>query len=324
MAVYTPFHLVLPSEEFKAIQYYLHTNLSHTKTIVMKNQKNIIGAICLMACFILISPSMAQTTDSTQTSTNSTDKESWESWEKNMENWAEEMEKAAEEWESEFEAEFDGDCDSNSKCCKGDLHTPEGLKLGVDMGIAGLQYASPWSTEFTRNNDLRNIDIGRSRSFSINAFMNFKCTNWLYVVTGAQIRWNRYAFSNNVNLMQNGSFTTDTVVDYQKYVLKTTYVQVPVLLKLSSKNNKWAFAVGPYGGIRIGSKVKSKHTYEGKQQKNKVRDDFNLTGITYGLQSRITYNHIGVFAQVGMNEFMNNNNTSNMYPYTVGITIGGL
>lgn len=206
------------------------------------------------------------------------------------------------------------------------------FKLAFDIGVASYRFSNAparytLAGKFaTKQNDNRSLDLGRSRSISLSGLTNFTFTNNIGSAIGFSFTWNNYAFTNNVTIQKDGSFSAEDSIQFTKFRLKTTYLKVPLYLTCFSKNRDWEFGIGPYAGVRIGSRLVAKYSLTGKENKTVTKDDFNLRPFTYGLSMRLTYKNIGLFAEASAEPLFigNPGNNGSLYPISFGIAIGGI
>ena len=114
---------------------------------------------------------------------------------------------------------------------------------------------------------------------------------------GLSFAFINYKFANDFRIIpdQLTFQVEDDGTMYDKNKLKTTFLEVPVLLTLTPGRKKGVYLSGGfYGGVLIGSKQKLK-TESG--DKTRVRDDFNLNKFRYGLTGRIGVGPIAFYAQ---------------------------
>ncbi|MFT6359539.1 MAG: hypothetical protein ACJAYJ_003771 [Saprospiraceae bacterium] len=148
---------------------------------------------------------------------------------------------------------------------------------------------------------------------------------------GLTLAWNSYKFDNDFEILENTE-TFQTVPldkDVKKNKLKTTFLQVPVMLTwVPGKRESYFVSAGVYGGLMIGSKQKIK-LENGDKIKN--RDDFNLNKVRYGLEARVGLGPIAFYAQYSLQDLFQDgtgpvsaNGTSlNLTPLNIGITVLG-
>lgn len=178
------------------------------------------------------------------------------------------------------------------------------------------------------------INYSRSRAFSANFMLQgldlFK--KRLYFTPGFGITWNNYHFKNNsVNIgTANDStrFTIDSAIQYNKYKLRTTYIEVPLMIGARIGNvekNHFTIEGGVIGGLNISSIVKEKFEVEGIKNKNKVKDDFNINPFRLDAVVRMRFSdYFGIYGRYSLTTMFETGKTQELYPFTIGFVFGGI
>ncbi len=203
------------------------------------------------------------------------------------------------------------------------------LKSEILIGSAG--YLSS-SNEFSLPIEQKKLALNnmRSNSFSINSMLKgldiFK--KRMYFSPGYGICWNNYFFKNPIQISFSNDttrFEIDTVTDFKKYKLQSTYLQIPIIFGFRIGNlNKKTFGV-QFGGVisyNLRSKIISKY-YENDTYYNiKIIDSFNLNPFKLSVISRLSIGKLGFFANYSFSSLFIKNKTPIVYPYTFGVIIG--
>ncbi len=216
-----------------------------------------------------------------------------------------------------------GKCNSDSK--KG----MDWATVQMDIGMNG--YTTP-DNQLTlpASQALMEIDYGRSRSFGLTVVglrgVNL-IKNRLYLNSGLGIHWNSYSFKNNIRISPSNDstvFSADTILEYSKYKLRATYLEVPLVLgfRIGKLENPIGIQVGVIGGFKLNSLVKQSYTLEGVDYKGKVKDDFNINPFRFDAVARITYGNVGFFARYSITTVFEPNKAPDLYPFSVGISFG--
>lgn len=198
-----------------------------------------------------------------------------------------------------------------------------------DIGMNG--YMAPnQSFNLPTSQNLMEVDYAKSRSFGFTLALDNAdiIKDRLYISPGIGLTWNNYHFKNNVNISTSNDstvFNADTILDYDKFKLRATYLQIPIVVgvRLGNLKNPIGIQAGVVGGLRIGSMVKQKYTFENADYKNKVKDNFNLSPFKVDLIARLTFGDTGIFASYSMTSLFENDKAPELYPFSAGITIGG-
>lgn len=177
------------------------------------------------------------------------------------------------------------------------------------------------------------LDYSRSKSlgfdFMIRGLDLFN--KRVYFSPGIGLDWNKFHFKDKQQKLstQNDTllFVVDSSVTYDKYKLRTTYLQVPVLLgfRLGNLDKKVVnVQVGAIGGYNIGALTKSKYAVDGTKYKDKVRDDYNVNPFKLDAVARISFGDIGLFGRYSFTSLFEESKAPTITPFTVGLTFGSL
>ena len=173
------------------------------------------------------------------------------------------------------------------------------------------------------------LDHARSIGFNFNLvekrFPIFR--EYVGLTTGLGIQWNRFALKNNVDVMVSADSTygvENTTVDYKKNVLRSTYLQIPLLLEITTNkdNDKaWHISAGVVGGIRIGSSLKTKWEYAGKTNKDRVKSNYNLNPFEAHATAIVGYGDISLYVNYGLTQVFEKDKGPNYAPVSAGILV---
>lgn len=75
-----------------------------------------------------------------------------------------------------------------------------------------------------------------------------------------------------------------------KKIKKNTYFRY-------STRNKFKIGVGGYAGFNIGTRQKLKYSIDGEKVKDKIKRDYNTTGLVYGLSGYLAFDDIAVYVK---------------------------
>ncbi len=135
-----------------------------------------------------------------------------------------------------------------------------------------------------------------------------------YILSGLEFGFNNYMFEKNVfveNVDNYTSFTTASDINYEKSKLTHSSVNIPLMpmLQFKRENGKDGFVIGAGGfvGYRLGSHAKLKYSEQGNTQKDKIRDNYNLTDFQYGLEGVVGFSNVKLFAKYNMNDLFKEN-----------------
>ncbi|MEM1122783.1 MAG: outer membrane beta-barrel protein [Bacteroidota bacterium] len=139
---------------------------------------------------------------------------------------------------------------------------------------------------------------------------------------GLSVAWKQYRFSNDFRILEDATtFTTeDDGTTYRKNKLKTTFLEVPLMLTLSPNGRRSNFYLsgGIYGNVLLGAKQKLR---DNNGNTTKIKDDFNLNKFRYGFIGRIGFGPIALYAQLSATELFKTGQGPELYPFNIGISL---
>lgn len=219
--------------------------------------------------------------------------------------------------------------DSSKSCKDKEDDDDDDMGLAIDFGMAGFMTPNN-SLSLPTSQNLMELNSARSNTFGL-TFM-FKeaglIKERLYVRSGLGINWTNYHFKNNINISTSNdstAFTLDTVRSFDKYKLRATYLQVPLLvgMRLGDLDNPFGLQFGVVGSYKIGSAVKQKYFLGETKIKDKIKDDYNLNPFKFEALARVSIDNFGFYAKYSLTELFESGKAPELYPFSVGITIGG-
>ncbi|MGE0090611.1 MAG: outer membrane beta-barrel protein [Bacteroidales bacterium] len=207
----------------------------------------------------------------------------------------------------------------------------QGSWSGFSMGLSNYMNKD---FSLSRNSSDEFMDLNTGKSWNMN--LNFAqysinlINNKFGLVTGLGLEWNYYRFDNNNTIQKdaNGVIITDTTsyasssVDKSK--LSTTYATVPLLLEWHSSSNQdrgVVIAAGVIGGVKLGSNTKIVYKENGDVNKDKKRDDYNLSPFKYGVTARIGVGDWLVYGTYYLTSLFEKDKGPELYPFSVGIAL---
>ena len=172
------------------------------------------------------------------------------------------------------------------------------------------------------------LNTGRSWNFNLN-FLEYGLgfgTDKIGIVTGMGIEWINYTFDAPNSITKNEQ---DVIVELTpqgtgsvvKSRLNMTYLTVPLLLELQIPAGKKRIHLsgGLIGGVKIASNTKVK--YEGPKSKEKVKDDFNLAPLRYGVTVRAGYRALNLYANYYFTSLFSGSGNPDLYPFSIGLAL---
>ena len=149
------------------------------------------------------------------------------------------------------------------------------------------------------------------------------------LVVGLGFEWNQYEFRNKTRLNADSSYTHGVIdstnaFSYTKNRLKTTFVNIPVLLEFNTnKNPKKSFhiAVGVIGGYKLGSRTRQIL----EQNKNDIKlirkDNYNINPFRVNAHASVGYHNVTVFADYALTSLFENGRGPQLNPFTIGVKL---
>lgn len=196
--------------------------------------------------------------------------------------------------------------------------------LLMDIGFAG--FLQNGSFNLTPENEFLDSKSGKSRNINLQLFtqrVRF-ANNHMNFSYGLMFEFNKYRLTNDIKLIPGESPLAweDSDTDYRKNKLKATYLYMPLMIGVESNPDKIArsFRVraGVYGGILVNSKQK----LIGKiTDREKIKDDFNLTKFRYGIRGEIGYGFVNFYVHYGLNGMFKGNQGPDLSPINFGFML---
>ena len=221
----------------------------------------------------------------------------------------------------------DGDYDYDFNECDTIRVKDDYAGISFDIGLNGYM-APDYSLGLPTGQDLLELDYQRSRvfGFTIQSRGLNLIRDRLYLTSGLGVSWNGYFFNNNVSLSTSNdstSFSLDSIT-YNKYKLRVTYLQVPIILGTRIGNIKAPLGVqvGIVGGLKLSSMVKQKYNINESKHKDKIRDNFNINPFKLDAIARISIKNVGLFARYSFTTLFEKDKAPELYPFSVGLTFG--
>lgn len=200
----------------------------------------------------------------------------------------------------------------------------------IDIGANGFLTSSQ-SLSLPPSQNLMELNYSRSREFSMNMMiqgLDFARERF-YFTTGLGLNYAGYHFKDrNINISTSNDTTEfySVLQTYNKYKLRSTYLQVPVMFGVRFGNVKkdYGLQFGVIGGLKMGSIIKEKYVFDGKNIKNKIKDDFNLNPFKATATVRLRFNFFSIYANYALTPLFEKNKAPELYPFSVGLTFGSI
>lgn len=188
-----------------------------------------------------------------------------------------------------------------------------------------------FSMSRTDENRFMDLNTGKSWNYNLNLFeQSFGLySDKIGLVTGLGFSFNNYHFDGN-NSITKDSVENTVSLDYgargihlEKTKLATTYLNLPILLEFQfpgPPKKRLYFSVGIVGGLKVGSHTKVIYKLDGKQ-KDKIRDDFNLSPLRYAYTARVGYRNLQVYGNYYATPLFEKNRGPKLFPIDVGLCL---
>lgn len=205
----------------------------------------------------------------------------------------------------------------------------KGLGIGMNSYVT-----SDYSFSLPANARFMELNTGKSWGVDIN-FLQYDIgigTDKIGLVTGMGFQFNDYRFDGQNSITKDPDtreivsleYDAETIIDKSK--LSTTYLTVPFLLEfqipVSGRKNLF-LSGGVIGGLKIGSHTKVIYKHNGNKQKDKIRNDFNLSPVRYGVTARIGYRALKIFANYNITPLFEKGEGPELYPVSIGLILFG-
>jgi hypothetical protein len=207
----------------------------------------------------------------------------------------------------------------------------QGSWSGFSMGLSNYMNKD-FSLSRNATDEFMDLNTGKSWNMNLN-FAQYSINlinNKFGLVTGLGLEWNYYRFDNNNTIQKdaNGVIITDTTsyagLSVDKSKLSTTYATVPLLLEWHSSSNQdrgIVIAAGVIGGVKLGSNTKIVYKENGDTNKDKKRDDYNLSPFKYGVTARIGVGDWLVYGTYYLTSLFEKDKGPELYPFSIGIAL---
>ncbi len=218
------------------------------------------------------------------------------------------------------------DSDSDIKINQNDdFHHWGGFAMGVNGWLSNGNISLP------KNQNYMDLNYGKSLNFQLNPFEKnihiYK--NYVNLVIGLGFEWNQYEFSNKTKLNADSSYTfgkidsTNTFI-YHKNRLKTTFVNIPLLVEFNTNKNpekSFHVALGVIGGYKLGSRTRQILEKDNVDYKVIRKDGYNINAFRVNAHASVGYKNFTVFADYALTPLFEKSKGPELYPFTVGVKL---
>lgn len=235
-----------------------------------------------------------------------------------------------EDLEEEFLSEFEDGDDRTT------VHSREG-RLFFDGNWAGFELGlnnyvdKDFSFSRTGADEFMDLNTGKSWNVNINV-ADFGLNIYkgrVGILSGIGFEFFDYKFDDNSMTLakENGvvvpDYTTYQDISLMKTKITMSYLTVPLLLEwqIPVGSNDIILNGGVVGGMKLGSHTKVVYKESGNRQKDKVRDDFNLSPFRYGFTARVGYNDWKLYATYYAVPLFEEDKGPELFPVAAGISL---
>ncbi|HKK62856.1 MAG TPA: outer membrane beta-barrel protein, partial [Bacteroidales bacterium] len=149
------------------------------------------------------------------------------------------------------------------------------------------------------------------------------------ILSGIGFEFFDYKFDDNSMTLakENGvvvpDYTTYQDISLMKTKITMSYLTIPLLLEwqIPVGSNDIIINGGVVGGMKLGSHTKVVYKESGNRQKDKVRDDFNLSPFRYGFTARVGYNDWKLYATYYAVPLFEEDKGPELFPVAAGISL---
>jgi len=210
----------------------------------------------------------------------------------------------------------------------------KGSWSGFSMGLSNF-VDKDFSLSRDAGEQFMDLNTGKSWNMNVNFAqysINF-ANNKFGLVTGLGIEWNYYRFDNDNSVQVDPATGQIEEIDLsvtqpnwniEKSKLSTTYATLPLLLEFHSssyQHNGVIFSAGAIGGVKLGSNTKVVYKENGDKNKDKTKDDFNLSPFRYGVHARIGVGDWMIYGTYYFTSLFEKNKGPELYPISVGFAL---
>jgi hypothetical protein len=180
--------------------------------------------------------------------------------------------------------------------------------------------------------DWLSINNGRSLTWRLN-LLEAKARiyhDYIGLYTGFAVSYNSYGLLNNISVDVNDKSETSAlpidpeVRQFYKNKLRTTTLQVPVMLEFNTKKDNrknFHFAIGALGGWVSSVITKQKWETERGKFTERRKDDFKVTPYTLDLAIRFGYRKTALVFTYALTPLFKANEGLSVYPISFGVQL---
>lgn len=174
------------------------------------------------------------------------------------------------------------------------------------------------------------MDLNTGRSWAINLnFAQYSLgfgTSHFGAVTGLGLEFNNYYFDDNNTIAEiDDKVVGIDTISATKSKLTTTFVRFPLLLEVqfpnASRSKRAYISAGIVAGLKLGSHTKVVNNEGDGKDKDKVKDDFNISPFRYGLTARVGFGGLSLFCDYYFTPMFVEDKGPELNPITMGLAL---
>lgn len=197
--------------------------------------------------------------------------------------------------------------------------------LGLNNYLSDGQFPDQTNEQFT-------IKPWGSWYVSIGNSYLTKIAGPLYLEWGGDINWYNFKFQDaKTIIVKNPTDITfdvnqDASRDQTKSKLVVSYVNVSFvpIIKFGERNSSFRLGAGVYGGYKLGSFAKYVYDVDDQTIKDKVRENYFVENLRYGIRARVGYRDVDLFANYDLNSLFSEGRGPQLNAVSAGFTITDL
>jgi hypothetical protein len=199
---------------------------------------------------------------------------------------------------------------------------------GFEWGINNFMDAD-FTISREGDNQFMDINTGRSWVFHLNLAqysLGFG-TSHAGILTGIGLEFNNYYFDHDNTIAEINDHIVALYmndVNITKSKLASTFLCIPLIVEAQFPRTIRAKRVfisgGLITGLKLGSHTKVIYKDENGKNRDKNRDDFNISPFRYGLTARIGYSCINVFGDYYFTPMFVADKGPELYPFSLGLS----
>jgi hypothetical protein len=203
---------------------------------------------------------------------------------------------------------------------------------GIDFGYCQLVDDMGSLTRDSATNWL-SLNTNKSLTWRLNLIeQKFRIYHdYVGIYTGFAVAFNSYGLARNSDIVVNKDGNgisaieiTDETRNYTKNKLRTTILQVPLMLEFNSRKDikkNLHFAAGVIGGWVTSTITKQKWENDAGKFTARRKEDFLISPYTLDLSARIGYKKSAIFFTYGLTPLFEKNQGQRVYPITFGVQL---